>query len=433
MSCVSSQNSDADLRLADEQAGHPAIAILSHELWQQRFGADPSIIGKQIVLDEKSYTVTGIMPSGFQYPEDIEAWLPPLRIAPEINARIDVTQNRSTGYLSAIARLKNGVTLQQSAAEMDAITAALRQQYPDTTGDRFDRVVTLQTDVIGDIRPALLTLLGAVAGVLLIACANVANLLLARLNARRKEIVLRAALGAGRGRLIRQLITESILLSLIGGLVGLVLAWQGINLLVTVAPTDLPRIAEVSMDWRVLAFTFGVSLFTGILFGLAPVVSLAGIDLHDALKAAGRVTGSSSHHKLGNLLVVAEVTLSIVLLVCAGLLFRSFLKLQSVQMGFDSGNVLTMQVNPMGSRYIAIQQKNAFYDEAIRGIKSLPGVQSVGIVSQLPLQHGSTTSEYRVEGTPELPPSQWPIVNFLAVSPGYFQTLDIPILQGRDS
>ena len=417
---------------ADEQAGHPAIAILSHALWQRRFGADPSILGKQIVLDEKSYSVIGIMPPGFQYPEIIEAWLPPLRIAPEMNSQMDVTQNRGSGYLSAIARLKNGITLQQSAAEMDAITAALRQQYPDTTGDRFDRVVTLHTHVVGDVRPALLTLLAAVAGVLLIACANVANLLLARLNARRKEIVLRAALGAGRGRLIRQLMTESILLSFIGGVVGLLLAWQGINLLMAVTPTNLPRITEVNLDWRVLAFAFVVSLLTGILFGLVPMVSLSGSDLHDALKAAGRVTGAAYHHKLGNLLVVAEVTLSIVLLVCAGLLFRSFLKLQSVQMGFDSGNVLTMRVNPMGSRYQTIRQENAFYDEAMRGIKSLPGVESVGLVSGLPLQHGGNTTGYRVEGTPELPPSQWTIVNFREVSPGYFQTLGIPILRGRD-
>ncbi|HZS47666.1 MAG TPA: ABC transporter permease [Blastocatellia bacterium] len=416
----------------DEQAGHPSIAILSHGLWQRRFGSDPSVIGKQIILDEKSYTVTGVMPAGFQYPKEIEVWVPPLRIAPEVNPQIDVTRNRSMGYLSAIARLKPGVTLQQSAAEMDAITAALRQQYPGETGDRFDRVVSLQTDIVGDIRPALLTLLAAVAGVLLIACANVANLLLARLSARRKEIVLRAALGAGRGRLIRQLMTESILLSLIGGVIGLLLAWLGISLLVTVAPTDLPRITEVNLDWQVLAFTFGVSLFTGILFGLAPVLSLAGVDLHDALKAAGRVTGSAYHHKLGNLLVVAEVTLSIVLLVCAGLLFRSFLKLQSVQMGFDTGNILTMRVNPSGSKYQTLQQQNAFYNDAIGQLKSVPGIQSVGLVSELPLGHGSTTASCYVEGAPELPPSQWPEVNFRIVSPGYFRVLGVPILQGRD-
>jgi predicted permease len=417
---------------ADEQAGHPAIAILSHALWQRRFGADPSVVGKQVILDEKIYTVTGVMPAGFQYPKLIDVWVPPLRIAPELNSQMDVTQNRISGYLSAIARLKTGVTLQQSAAEMDAITAGLRQQYPDSTGDRFDRVVTLQTHVVGDIRPALLTLLAAVAGVLLIACANVANLLLARLNARRKEIVLRAALGAKRGRLIRQVMTESILLSLVGGVFGLLLAWQGISLLVAVAPANLPRITEVNLDWRVLAFTFSISLVTGILFGLAPVVSLAGVDLHNGLKAAGRVAGSAYNHKLGNLLVVAEVTLSIVLLVAAGLLFRSFLKLQSVQMGFDSGNVLTMRVNPAGSKYQTLQQENAFYNDAIGQLESVPGVQSVGLVSVLPLSNGGDTAGYRVEGTPELPPSQWPVANFRIASPGYLRVLDVPILQGRN-
>jgi putative ABC transport system permease protein len=417
---------------ADEQSGHPAIAVLSHALWQRRFSSDPSVIGKQIILDEKSYTVTGVMPAGFQYPKEIEVWVPPLRLAPELNPQMDVTQNRSLGYLTAIARLKPGVILRQSAAEMDVITAALRQQYPESTGDRFDRVVSLQTDLVGDIRPALLTLLGAVAGVLLIACVNVANLLLARLNARRKEIVLRAAVGAGRGRLIQQLMTESILLSLIGGLVGSLLAWQGISLLITVAPTDLPRINEVNLDWRVLAFTFGVSLVTGILLGLAPAISLGRVDLHDSLKAAGRVAGSAYHNKLGNLLVVAEVTLSIVLLVCAGLLFRSFLKLQSAQMGFDTGNILTMLVNPIGSKYQTLQQKTAFYNDAISQLESVPGVQSAGLVSELPLSHGSTTAGCYIEGAPELPPSQWPEVNFRIVSPGYFRILGVPILRGRD-
>jgi putative ABC transport system permease protein len=416
---------------ADEQAGHAPVVVLSHALWQQRFGGDASVLGKTITLNGQNYTVIGVTPPGLQYPKEAEAWIPPLRLVPELNAQVDVSQLRGFGYLSAIARLKPEVTLKQAQAEMEAITARLRQQYPETNSRRFDRVVALHTHLVGEIERALLVLLGAVGAVLLIACANVANLLLARTAARQREIAIRTALGAGRFRLIQQLLTESVLLAMVGGAAGLLLAWWGIDLLRALAPGDLPRVQETSLDLRVLGFTLAASLITGIIFGLAPAWQLTRAELQSYLKEGGRsAAGGARRHRLRGLLVVAEVALSLVLLIGAGLLFRSFLKLQAVEPGFDPGEVLTMRVTPSGEKYRDTIEQRAFYDQAIKHLSSLPGVEAVGVVSTLPLSKGAVGG-FQIEGRPQLPTSQWPGGNYRVISPDYFRALGVPILHGR--
>ncbi len=254
----------------DEQAGHPSIAVISHSLWQRRYGGDAEIIGQAITLDGRSYTVAGIAPAGFQYPGNTEVWLPPLRLAPEINASVDVTRLRGFGYLSAVALLRPGVSLEQAKTEMETITARLREQYPETNNNRFNRVVSLHTHLVGDTSKILWMLLGAVCFVLLIACANVANLMLVRATARQKEIAIRTALGASRLHIIRQLLTESVLLAFGGGAVGLLLGWWGVDLLTKLLPKDFPRFEDINLDFAVLGFTALVSLATGIVFGFAP-------------------------------------------------------------------------------------------------------------------------------------------------------------------
>src|SRR4030095_3896857 len=256
----------------DEQAGHAPIACLSHALWQRRFSGDKEIVGKSITLDGKNYTVAGVVPSGFQYPDKTELWLPPLRLVPELNELMDVTTNRGMGYLAAIALLKPRVSVKQAASEMETITSRLRQQYPDTNNTRFNRVVALQEHLVGDTNKMLWLLFGAVTFVLLIACANVANLLLASSAARQTEMAIRAALGASRWRVMRQLFTESTMLALTGGAFGFLLSFWLLSFVKKLLPADFPRLQEIQMDWRVLSFTLIASVLTGILFGLAPAL-----------------------------------------------------------------------------------------------------------------------------------------------------------------
>ena len=313
----------------DEQAGHAPVAVLSDALWRRKFGADPSLVGREVNLDGKSYSVIGIAPPGFQYPDKTEAWLPPLKLAPQINDRLEPTERRGSGYLSAIALLKRGVTLTQAASEMETITARLRQQYPDTNNNRFDRVVSLQEHLVGKSHTMLWLLFGAVMFVLLIACANVANLLLASAVSRSKEMAIRTALGASRLRVMRQLLTESTMLALAGGGLGLALSAYGVIAIRRLLPNDFPRLSEINMDWRVFGFTLGASLLTGFLFGFAPALQISKTDVQEAMKETGRGTaGSARHTRLRHALIIAEVALSVVLLAGAGLLFRSFMRLQ---------------------------------------------------------------------------------------------------------
>jgi putative ABC transport system permease protein len=414
----------------DEQAGHAPIVVISDALWQRRFGRE-ELVGKPITLDGKSYTVAGIAPAGFQYPDKTDAWLPPIRLAPSLNEQQDVTRVRGFGFLSAVGLLKPGVPLSQASSEMEAITARLREQYPETNNNRFNRVVSLHTHLVGDTSKVLWLLLGAVCFVLLIACANVANLLLARATSRQKEMAIRAALGASRIRVIRQLLTESSMLALVGGAFGLLLALWGIELMTKLLPKDFPRIESIHLDYAVLGFTLAVSLLTGIVFGLAPALHVSSIDIHESLKESSRgASGGGRRNRLRNLLVISEVALCFVLLIGAGLLFRSFLELQSVNKGFTSERVLTMRLTPSGERFKEDAQYVSFYRQVLDRITAIGGVESAGLINMLPLGKGPTTA-IRVEGRPVTPPDQWPGVNYRSVSPDYFRALDIPIVQGR--
>ena len=402
--------------------------VISEGLWRRRFNSNEQIVGQTITLDSESYTIVGVIPNIadlFELQTDTEAWVP-------ISHSFGF-DNRYGHYLDVVARLKPGVTREQAHANLNTIAGALAQQYPSSNTDQSVRLVSLPQQIVGDFRLALLVLLGAVLFVLLIASANVANMLLARAAGRKKEIAIRTALGAGRFRLIRQLLTESLLLSALGGAVGLLLALWGIYLLLTFGPADLPRVKEVSLDGRVLAFTIGVSLLTGIIFGLAPALQASRPNLVETLKESGRgSTNGISHRRVRGLLVASEVALSLVLLAGAGLLMRSFVKLQAVNPGFNPGSVLTMKFSLRGSNYQQDGPVIAFHDQLIEKIKALPGVQSVASRSHVPIapDDGYANLSFAIEG--RLPDrANRPTAFYNAVSADYFQTLEIPVLEGR--
>jgi putative ABC transport system permease protein len=415
----------------DEQAGHAPVVVLSDALWRRAFGADPGIIGQQISLDSQSYTVIGVAPPGFQYPDKAEVWLPPLKLAPEFNAEVEPTERRGMGYLNVVGLLKPGANVEQAASEMETITSRLRQQYPTTNNRRFNRVLALHEHLTGESNTMLWLLFGAVIFVLLIACANVANLLLASATSRSREIAIRVALGASRWRVVRQLLTESAILALAGGALGLFLSSWGVTALTKLLPPEFPRLNEIGMDWRVFGFTLGASLLTGFIFGFAPALHISKTDVQEAMKESGRGTaGSTRHTRLRHALIVAEVALSVVLLAGAGLLFRSFMRLQSVNAGFTAQQVLTAQLSPAGPRFQDDAAFVTFYDQVLERARTIPGVTSVGTINTLPLAGGPTIA-YRVEGRPILPVDRWIPTNMRSVSPDYFSTMSIPVLQGR--
>ena len=415
----------------DEQAGHAPVVILSDVLWRRRFAANPGLIGQQVNLDSRQYTVIGIAPANFQYPEKTEAWLPPLKLAPELNERIEPTERRGMGYLFAIASLKPGVTVDQAHSEMETITGRLRQQYPDSNNRRFNRVLSLDDHLLGDSRKMLWLLFGAVMFVLLIACANVANLLLANAAGRQKEMAIRSALGASRLRVIRQLLTESAMMALAGGALGLMLSVWGVSLITKLLPKDFPRLHEIGIDWRVLVFTVTASIFTGLLFGFAPALHASKSDVQEAMKESSRgSSGSLRRSRLRHALIVAEVALSVVLLAGAGLLFRSFMRLQEVDAGFSSHQVLTARLTPSGDNFREDVDYINFYDKVLQRLNAIPGVQHTGLINTLPLAKGPTTG-FRVDGRPILPRDQWIGTNFRSVSDDYFTAMSIPVSQGR--
>ncbi len=344
---------------------------------------------------------------------------------------MDPTQVRGFGMLAAVALLKPGVSLTQAASEMETITTRLRQQYPETNNRSFNPVVSLHTHLVGETGPMLLLLFGAVSFVLLIACANVANLLLVSAASRQKEMAIRTALGASRMRVMRQLLTESLILAFAGGAIGVLLALWGVALMMKLLPQDFPRVGEINLDWRVLAFTLFASALTGILFGLAPALQISKTDVQESLKESGRgSSGSRRHNRLRNLLIVGEVALSVVLLAGAGLVFRSFLRLQSVNTGFTSQQVLTVQLSPAGSNYRRDADYISFYSQAIQRVSAIPGVEAVGAINILPLGKGPTAG-FRIEGRPPLTIDKWPGGNYRTVSTDYFHAMNIPVVQGR--
>jgi putative ABC transport system permease protein len=414
--------------LADEdQDGKDHVVILSYGLWQRRFGGDPSVIGRSLTLNGNQYLVAGVMPSDFRY---LRTALTDIWTA-QTSASL-ARQQRRSDFLGVVARLKGQVTFSQAQAEMNSIAEELEHQYPaSNTGWRIT-VMPLHERTVGQIRPALLVLLAAVGFLLLIACANVSNLLLVRATARQKEIAIRTALGGLRARLIRQLLTESVLLGLLGGAAGLVLAFLGVKGLVAISPRDLPRIAEVGIDRVVLGFTLVVSLVTGIGFGLAPALQIANPTLSESLKEGGRDSSAGSHgHRARSVLTIAEVSLALVLLVCSGLMIRSFVRLQKVNPGFNTERLLTMRLSLPRARFADGAPLAAFYQELLEKVKALPGIQSASESSDLPIANGDNYLAFVVQGDPPLPPGTNQDAEFVLVAPDYFETMGIPLLAGR--
>ncbi len=417
--------------LAEEgQVGRENVVILGHGLWQRRFGSNLGIVGQTISVNGQPFTVVGVMPEGFEFPRAMsELWTP---LAPSD----DFKTNRTAHFLYTRARLKPGVTIAQAQAEMDTITARLRQQYPDTNNQRGVRLASLSDESVAEIKPALLILLAAVGFVLLIACANVANLMLARAAARQKEIAIRTALGAGRLRIIRQLLTESVLLSLVGGVCGLLLALWGIDLLLASMPRQfalgIPGWNKIGLDYRVLGFTLGVSLLTGILFGLFPAWHASKYDLNESLKEGSKGSAGQGRKRFRNALIVSEVTLALVLLVGSGLMMRSLWRLMDVKPGFDPQNLTTLQLSLPQAQYAQNEQIVAFYSELTHRIENLPGVEAAATIDMMPMGGSGGTTSFLVEGRPAPPQGQYPEANARTSSPGYFQTMRIPIVKGRD-
>jgi putative ABC transport system permease protein len=408
--------------------GH--VVVLSHELFQKRFSAKPDLIGQSIELDGNPYTVVGVMPPGFQFPiqnEPVELWT---TFSAEAEGKEPITAQRGAHYLRVIARLKPGVTKEQAQSEMTTIGTRLEQQYPDKNLHHSVVVIPALEALVGDIRPALLILLGAVGCVLIIACANVANLLLARAMTRHKEMAIRAALGAGRWRIARQLITESILLSLVGGALGLLLALWWSDLLVALNSKNIPRAMQVGLDLRVLGFTVLLSVLTGLVFGLAPALHSSGSRTSESLKEGRGAGGGARRNRTRAVLVVAELAIAVVLLVGAGLLIRSLWRLRQVSPGFDSQNVLTFTLGLPSVRY-PTEKQGQFFNDLIARIQSLPGVQSASVVTPLPLSGERFSLSFETEGRP-VPKGEEPGADFYNIGLGYFRTMGIPLLRGRD-
>ena len=410
----------------DAAAASDLVIILSHELWETRFGADPQIIGKQATISGRQRTIVGVMPPGFHFLDNrVRAWMP-LALDPAINYR------ETTGrFLRAVGRLKPTVTIPQAQAELNGIAKQLEQAYPAKNVGWGINVIPIHEQVVGEIRPILIVLLAAVAFVLLIACANVANLLLSRAAARQKELALRAALGASRLRLIRQMLTESVLLAVMGGLVGVALAYWGIHLLIGFGPDNIPRLSEITIDPRVLAFTFGISLLTGVLFGLIPALQASRPDLNDALKEGSRGSTGGRTGTFRNVFVIAEVSLALVLLIGAGLMIRSFARLQSVETGFNRESVLTMRAQLPRKKYGEPHQIVDFFKQAQARIAALPGVQAVGAINYLPLTGLASRDSFKIPGQPPPAPGQEPGVEVRVITPTYFKAMGIPLLKGR--
>ena len=404
--------------------GRFRVAVLSHSMWQSRFGSDRNVSGRTIQVNGAAYTIIGVMPAGFSYPDRAELWRP-LPIDP---AKLDPGPH----YLNVVGRLKPGVTLAQAQADMSTIAARLSQQYKEKNAGHGVKLESLTNVVVGDIGPALYVLLGAVGFVLLIACANLANLMLARVGARQKEITVRTALGASRLRIVRQLLTESIMLAVAGGLAGLLLAIWAVSWIVSFSADTIPRVQEISVDRRVAGFTLLISVLTGVLFGLAPALHVSRPDLTDALKESGRTTAGLRRNRLRSGLVMSEVALSLVLLVGAGLMIRSFAKLNQVDPGFDPNRVMTLGVSLLRSKYPEDEQVAQTYSQILDRAAAVPGVVSAGAISDLPLTGSNTSDSFTIEGRPPIARESWPSTEYHVVTPRYFESMGIPLLSGRD-
>jgi putative ABC transport system permease protein len=414
-------------RPEEDQRGVESVVIISNKLWRQRFGEDTSLVGKKISLNGEGLVVIGVMPAGFKFPiiADADIWR---TIQPALRPGCQ----RGCITIRVMARLKPGATESQARAELNAIAARIEQQFPDTNSKIGVTLIPLHEFLVGEVKTRMLALLVAVGFVLLIACANVANLLLARSAAREKEIAIRAALGAGRGRVARQLLSESLLLAMIGGAIGLLLAYWLLDLLLSFSPPETPRLDEIGVDGRALAYALAVTIFTGLLFGAAPVWRLFKTDLNQTLRdGKGSQLGQSGRRAL-SALVVAETALALALLVGAGLLVRSFIRLQSVDPGFNPRNALTAVVALPQAVYPERNQIAPFYSQLLERVRALPGAQSVAAVSSLPLAGFDSDTSFVIEGRPESQPDQRPVAWYSSVTDDYFRTMGMRLLAGRE-
>jgi putative ABC transport system permease protein len=415
---------------ADNVRGAAPVAILSEALWRRRFAGDPMAVGRPVTLDATGFMIVGVMPAAFEFPyqaDRTEIWLP--MIAEPFVASL--MEGRGASFMYAIGRLRVGATPEQATGELSAIAARLAEQYPVTNAGRAVRAQPLREQVVSDYRSGLILLLGAVGVVLLIACANVANLLLARGAARQKEIAIRIALGAGRGRLIRQLLVEALVLSSAAGFVGVILALWGVAALVAATPLEIPRLHAARIDLAVLAFTTLTSMATGIVFGIAPALQLSRADHGEALNDANRGSSAAGSARTGRVLVVAEIALSLVLLSGAGLMVRSFMRLQQVEPGFVPQHAVTMQLMLPGSRYPDAAAQIGFYRRLAERAASAPGVRSAAVASTLPMSGSNLGAGFTVDGRPLNNPAERPTAAGFAISPDYFTTMGIPLVRGR--
>lgn len=424
--------------LAPEEQGEkaPAIVVLSYAFWRRRMGSDPHVVGKTITLDRLHNTIIGVMPQGFDYPRGTQIFRPlPMDEATERPR----SWKRPMRSVSMLARLRSGVSKAELATGMSRLSHSIRAEYPkeaESMGFLKGMSVNaepLQERLTGDVRPALLVLSGAVGLVLLIACANVANLLLARAAARQRELAVRLALGSHRRRIVRQMLTESLMLALPGGLAGIAIAYAAVTGLNVWKPLLLVRHPEISMDISTLAFTVAATLATGVIFGMAPAVVATGVNIQDALKSGGQMqSGGRGAVRLRQLLVVAELGVSLVLLIGAGLLFRSFVKLANTDLGFPPENLLTMRVNLVGSRYANAEGQQGFYREVLERIRQLPMVRQAAVSKEIPLEDSwLQVTVFQITGRPPVPSAQMPRAGTATVSPDFFQTLGVPLRRGR--
>jgi putative ABC transport system permease protein len=409
-------------RAEEDVPGKNNVIVLSHRSWQRRFGADPNIVGRGVTLSGVSSTVVGVAPPGFEFPRDAEYWVP---------LALDTGKaTRGGHFLAVIARLKPGVTPEQAGAEMKTIAERLATQYPDTNGQESAEVVPLLEQTVGSVRESLLALFAAVGVVILIVCANVANLLLVRASVRDKEIAIRTALGAGRGRLVRQMLAESVILAVAGGTLGVLFAYLVIRPIQTLSAGSIPRVQDVSLDATVLLFALAVSLATGVLFGLVPAWQASRASVAGVLKEGGRSSATGGGRWTRNALLVAEVALSLVLLVGAALLLRSFARLGDVDPGFRAEGVLTFRVSLPQQSYQGREKRTAFFDTLLTKLEALPQVRAAGMTQTLPMR-GDYMLSFEIQGRPDPPPNAEPSANYRVVSPNYFSALGVPLKRGR--
>ena len=415
----------------EDSAGHDHVVVLSEALWKNTFGGDPSVVGKTIPLDGEPYTVIGVVPPGAAL-----GYFAGVRFTAEIFTPLTFTQaqlqSRGSHSMIVTGRLKPGVTLEQATEEMKVIAARLEKQYPDIQGKRSVVTRSLQDNIVRGIRPALLVMFGAVLFVLVIACINVINLMLARAAARRREIAIRTALGAGRMRLLRQFMAESVVLSFVAALLGLELAQIGTRILVNMAAGYLPRAQEITLDWHVLAFAMAAALFCAIAVGVAPAMQIAHGQVQDQLKEAGTTTSNAKTNRLRSVLAVGQIATALVLLVGAGLLLASLYRLSKVEPGLNADNVLTFKLNLPSSQYDTTEKTAQYYSELQRRLESIPNVQSAAMINLLPIEQYGYNGPVEIVGLPYNRTNQSPSVEIRDVTPGYFKTLGIPVVSGRD-